>query len=428
MGQLARRHPANPQKTLRTIGWQYHHCPKKARKETVKNWHPATTTRHTQHFPFLLFHCSYATMTIDSTALAWGSGFIAFAPMLCLFFQITFPKSQLIIVFTTAAFFFLLAGLSASIIWYILDPVIGLGGAWSALLPGVLCQFMARCLFVSLYHRVELVIEQSIEKGEQQGEDQRDGNGGDANASSELEAAKLKLELNDVASGLAAGTGFGGMHAILLYGTLLASESADLGVLYQPSCPYLPALIVSALNCFSFGVLDVFWMLLTFFGMRRRLIFPRGGGTINEINPWRRTFGHYFGNTRTGGNMALMTVLIGHLLAAGFTTFNQFQYGCAFSLSLVPVVVLVTAYLFWSGVSKIYMPLPNSTHRLTLPASFSYGSRAEDGDFVGMNDDDDDEPQDQQQPTQVMNAPLQEDEITMSTMRLPPTRNVYHQD
>lgn len=354
-------------------------------------------------------------MTVDSTALTWGSGLIAFAPMLCLFFQVTFPKSQLIIVFTTSAFFFLLAGLSASIAWYILDPVIGLGGAWSALLPGVICQFIFRCLFVSLYHRVELVIEQSIEKGEQEGEQE----GGD---SSELEAAKLKLELNDVACGLAAGTGFGGMHAILLYGTLLASESADLGVLYQPSCPYLPALIVSAMNCFHFCVLDVFWMLLTFFGMRRRLIFPRGGGTLNEINPWRRKFGHYFGNTRTGGNMALMTVLIGHLFAAGFTTFNQFQYGCAFSLSLVPVVVIVTAYLFWSGVSKIYMPLPNSTQRLSLPASFSYGGRAEDGDFVGMEDDGD-APQQQQQDE---NAPSREDEVMMSNM--PPTRNVHHED
>lgn len=241
-----------------------------------------------------------------------------------------------------------------------------------------------------------------------------------------MEAAKLKLELNDVACGLAAGTGFGGMHAILMYGTLLASESADLGVLYQPSCPYLPALIVSAMNCFHFCVLDVFWMLLTFFGMRRRLIFPRGGGTMNEINPWRRTFGHYFGNTRTGGNMALMTVLIGHFLAAGFTTFNQFQYGCAFSLSLVPVVVLVTAYMFWSGVSKIYMPLPNSTQRLTLPASFSYGSRAEDGDFVGMEDEDEGEPQDQQQhSTQMENVTSPEDE---NTMRLSNTRNVYHED
>jgi hypothetical protein len=360
-------------------------------------------------------------------ALSWGSGLIAFAPMLCLFFQVTFPKSQLIIVFTTSAFFFLLAGLSASIVWYVLDPVIGLGGAWSAILPGVICQFIFRCLFVSLYHRVELVIEESIEKGEQEGEEE----GGD---STELEAAKLKLELNDVACGVAAGTGFGGMHAILLYGTLLASESADLGILYQPSCPYLPALLVSALNCFHFCVLDVFWMLLTFFGMRRRLIFPRGGGTLNEINPWRRQFGHYFGNTRTGGNMALMTVLIGHLLAAGFTTFNQFQYGCAFSLSLVPLVVIATAYLFWSGVSKIYMPLPNSTQRLSLPASFSYGSRAEDGDFVGMDGDANDDPQGQQQQAQQQdqprqeNASPQEEEVLMTSMRLPPTRNVYHED
>ena len=116
-----------------------------------------------------------------------------------------------------------------------------------------------------------------------------------------------------------------------------------------------------------------FWMLLTFFGMRRRLLFPRGGGSLADINPLSRPFGHYFGNTRVGGNQALITVLVTHILAAGFTTFNVFQYGCVFSLTLLPGVTAVVAYIFWSCVSKIYMPLPHSNVRLSLPASFSYG-------------------------------------------------------
>lgn len=306
----------------------------------------------------------------ETAALTWGSAMIAFAPVACFFFQVTYPKSQLIIVFITAAFFFLLASLGAGVTWYVLDPTIGLGGIWAAILPGVLFQFLARCGFVALYHKVERVIEASIDRGEQ---DQAEGETDD-----DVGAAKLHLELNDVACGIAAGTGFGGMHAVLLYGSLIASESSDLGVLYQASCPMLPSIVVSALHCFFFFFLDMIWMLFTFFGMRRRMLFPRGGGSLHDMNPWNRGFGSYYGNTRTGGNAALLTVLGSHLLASGLTTFNGYEYGCTFSIPSVAVVMLVTSYMFWSGVSKIYSPLPHSTARLSLPASFSYAAANDD--------------------------------------------------
>jgi hypothetical protein len=315
----------------------------------------------------------------DTKALVWGSAAIGFAPFLCFFFQIVFPKSQLLIVSTSSAFFFLLAASAASLCWYILDPVIGLDGAWSALLPGVFCQFIFRCLFVGLYHKVEAVIEVSIEKTEEERQQMGGGstpNDEDGNPPIDLQAAKNKLSLNDVACGLAAGIGFGGLHAILMFGSLLASETADAGVLYQPSCPGVPSLLVSAVNTFCFFFLDVFWMLLTYFGMRRRLLFPRGGGSLSHINPMSRPFGHYFGNTRSGGNQALLVVLLSHTAAAGFTTFNAYQYGCVLSLSCLSVLTLIVAYVFWSGVSKIYLPLPHSNVRLSLPASFSYGSQA----------------------------------------------------
>ena len=322
-------------------------------------------------------------MTADTKALFWGSALLGFAPLLCFLFQITFPKSQLIIVFITAAFFFLLASLATSIVWTILDPVIGLGGPISVLVPAIVCQFLFRCGFVSLYHRVETAIETSIEKSEdeQLQSDANENSSGD----DDLATAKLKLELNDYASGIAAGTGFGGMHAILLFGSLLASESSDLGVLFQDSCPHLPSLVTSALNCFIFFFLDIIWMLFTFYGVRRRLIFPRGGGTLQDIDASGRSFGGYFGNTRAGGNQALLVVLITHTLAAGITTFNYFKHGCIFSLSLLPVVLAGAAFLFWSGVSKIFIPVHHSNFRLSLPASMSYGSRA------NIEDDDEDE-------------------------------------
>ena len=321
----------------------------------------------------------------DTKALVLGSAAIGFAPFACMFFQIIFPKPQLLIVSITAAFFFLLAASAASFFWYLLDPIIGLGSAWSAIIPGVFFQFIFRSLFAHTYFKVESVIEASIAKSEEEN-DENNNSEDDA-----VQAAKNRLALNDVACGLASGVGFGGMHAILLFGSLLASETFDAGVLYQPSCPKVPTLTVSSFNTFCFFFLDVFWMLFTFFGMRRRMLFPRGGGALSDINPLSRPFGAYFGNTRMGGNNALLTCLVTHFLAAGFTTFNAFQFGCVFSLTLLPAITLVVAYLYWSGISKIYLPLAHSNVRLSLPASFSYGSHAGEGVLGVQNDDEDDE-------------------------------------
>lgn len=323
----------------------------------------------------------------ETKALVFGSAAIGLAPLFCFFFQIVFPKPQLLIVSITAAFFFLLSASAASLCWYILDPIIGLGNPWSAIIPGVFFQFIFRCLFVTTYFKVENVIEASIAKSDENSDDNPDTN----SESDTVQASKNRLALNDLACGLAAGIGYGGMHAILLFGSLLASETYDAGVLYQPSCPKVPALTVSSLNTFCFFFLDVFWMLFTFFGMRRRVLFPRGGGALSDINPLSRPFGAYFGNTRMGGNNALLTCLITHFCAAGFTTFNAFQFGCVFSLSLVPLCTLIVAYLYWSGLSKIYMPLAHSNVRLSLPASFSYGSHVGEGVLGVTNDEDEDD-------------------------------------
>jgi hypothetical protein len=323
----------------------------------------------------------------DAKALVWGSAAIGFAPFICFFFQIIFPKPQLLIISITAAFFYLLSASAASLCWYVLDPIIGLASPWSAIIPGVFFQFISRCVFVTIYHKVENVIEASIEKSE---EDRRD-NSNDDTSDDSVQRSKNRLSLNDAACGLAAGVGFGGMHAILLFGSLLASETYDVGILYQPSCPKVPALTVSSLNTFCFFFLDIFWMLFTFFGMRRRVLFPRGGGALSDINPLSRPFGSYFGNTRMGGNNALLVGLITHTCAAGFTTLNAFQYGCVFSLTTLPLCTIIVAYVFWSGISKIYLPLAHSNVRLSLPASFSYGSHVGEGVLGAESLEDDDE-------------------------------------
>lgn len=323
--------------------------------------------------------------------LLLGCALLAFGPFVSLFTLIVYRKAQLVIVVTTAAFFFLLSSLASGFVWFIFD-LIGLGGALAAIIPGVFFQFIFRCLFVAIYHRVEGVIETSLAKQhrdelresareqrtttgevsdtEPATDDSVAGRQRQAAANPALpqpktnswtEAARLRLQLNDASCGVAAGVGFGGMHAILLYGTLLASEiSHGGGVLYQSSCPSVPSLAVSGMYSFCFTILDIFWMLFTFFGMRRRLMYHRGEHAPNEV----LSVGSWLGNSRNGGNISLLLCLGTHLAASLVTMGNYFNYGCRVAIPSLFVVVLVTAYLFWAGVGRIYMPPPTGTWRV----------------------------------------------------------------
>jgi hypothetical protein len=88
-------------------------------------------------------------LTMTAAALTLGSGLIAFGPFLSLFTLIVYKKAQLVIVVTSAAFFFLLASVAASFAWSIFHAI-GLNGPLSAIVPGVIAQFL-RCGFVAVH-------------------------------------------------------------------------------------------------------------------------------------------------------------------------------------------------------------------------------------------------------------------------------------
>lgn len=272
---------------------------------------------------------------MTAAALSWGCAFLAFGPTATLLFLLAYQKAQLVIVATVSAFAYLISALGASLLWYLID-LTGWNHVLPILLPGLIFSFLGRCAFVAIYHKVERVIEVSIARHEQHTDEFQ-------------ETAKLRLELNDWACGLAAGTGFGFMHAVLLYGTLLASESGNVGTLYQPSCPQMPSLVLSALNTFFFSILDVVWMLLTFYGMRQRSLKLAPDGAP-------RRWGALLERSRKGGHQALGIVLFTHTYAAFSTAANNAEGGCTLSLSLIGSITVVTVLLFWGGVSRIYLP------------------------------------------------------------------------
>jgi len=334
-------------------------------------------------------------------ALLAGSFLVAFGPMLSIFALIVYHKAQLVILVTTAAFFYLLAATVAATVWFLLDAIMSGGGdgnsssssGAAAIIPGVFFQFLFRCAFTGLYHRVEQVIQTSLKKQHEQetaAADSNNNNNNNNNSNTSLhhgepprpppgaaaavasnnnnnntyaEAAKLRLQLNDASAAIASAVGFGGMNCVLLYGTLWASETGNLGVLYESSCPNVPSLAVSAILANFFFVLQVFWMLLTFFGMRRRQLYHRGQ---SDESTDAGVVSGFWGNSRHGGNWALLTTLLTHFTASLLTLTNALHNGCVISVPAVGGVVLVTAYLFWAGCGRNYMPPATATETQIL--------------------------------------------------------------
>jgi hypothetical protein len=206
-----------------------------------------------------------------------------------------------------------------------------------------------------------------------------------------MDMAKFKLAMNDTSAAIAAAVGFGGMQAIVLYGTLLSSEAVNntTGILYQNSCPAVPSLVVSAVMTHLYSILQIFWMLFTFFGMRRRLLYHRGqcaetnheeGEDEDNADEMRNRqededdhrrsrrhrqsnhkSGRWLGNSRTGGNYALLFVLVTQSVTAFITLFHRQTNGCMIVLPSLLGMVFITAYLFYMGCGRIYMPPPTTT-------------------------------------------------------------------
>ena len=375
-------------------------------------------------------------------ALFLGSTAIAFSPMAFVFGWIVYPKPPLMIVMTSYALAYVLSATCSSIVYMMLNAIFQFNhnyngissssssnnnndalysdygnifssdGVLAAILPSIFFQFIFRCIFTSLYHNVERVIQISIQRHHQQQQQEEEAvatptthqngtvdsvvgtsnhpttNDDDHNTnhhqhttqSNRIDIAKFTLTLNDGSAAIAAAIGFGGMHALTLYGTLLSSEAVHntTGMLYQNSCPAVPSLVVSAMVTQLFTILQIFWMLFTFFGMRRRLLFHRGGGggggdnndaeetpemvSVDDENDHRtnrrnhRTSGRWLGNRRSGGNYALLLVLLTHTAAAGVTLFHRRTNGCTIVLPTLLGIVLLTAYLFYSSCGRIYLP------------------------------------------------------------------------
>jgi anterior pharynx defective protein 1 len=279
---------------------------------------------------------------MTSFALTLSCALLAFSPTLSLLFLFTYSKAQLVIVVTTSAFFQLLACLLSSLI-HLPFRFMDSNAVYIIIPTSVVSQALLRCAFVKIYHKVERVIEKSIQRHEAENRDETRNSSDQTEEVSEV--SLLRLELNDVSCGLASGVGFGFMHTVMLYGTLLASENNRIGTLYQESCTAMPSIFNSALMAFMFGVLDIVWMMLSFYGMRRL-------NSIGRTSEWSFAKGH------VGGKAALAFVFTSHLAASFATLPNEMfsSNGCYVALPVLATITIVTTSLAWIYCNETYLP------------------------------------------------------------------------
>ncbi|KAL7496274.1 hypothetical protein ACHAWT_004825 [Skeletonema menzelii] len=365
---------------------------------------------------------------MTSPSLTIGTALLAFSPTLTLLFLIILPKPQLTILSVVAAFAYLLSAFGSSLIWLIVNAIFqftnrnqenSIGALLALTVPSVLMQWFVRMQFVKLYFGVEDVIRKSVAKHEaEESMDMTTNNttnnttGTHQQQQHHAETNALQLQLNDLSCSLASGTGYALLHTLFLFGTLLASESHESnnyygnlqtaqgyygggggstghgGTLYQNSCSSssMPSLVNGALVGCMFSILDVVFMMLTFFGMRRRQQYyyyqqqqhHRGGGggatgsSIVRPPPPRSSSlfqllrdGLSFCNnngindTIQGGNAALGLVIISHLMASLALAPNGImeENGCQISLPCLAAVVVLVVGLFWRGVKGHFLPV-----------------------------------------------------------------------
>jgi len=220
--------------------------------------------------------------------LLLGCGLTAFGPSVALFYTVVSKRAQLVIVALSGAFFWLTAILLSALVWTMIPP---LKSYYGVIVPvGVIIQEAMRYGLYVTYSKSEQAIQA-------------------------VATPNAALPLNLLTSALAAGLGFGTMQGVIMYGSVLAASTGP-GVLFVDACPHMPLVMLSAINCLCFIVMNVTLMLVA--------------------------FGAYRDNNR----QRVMTVFLIHLVCSLVTVINTVDNGCAASLPLLVIIVTGTTAFF----------------------------------------------------------------------------------
>ncbi|KAI9208904.1 gamma-secretase subunit Aph-1 [Polychytrium aggregatum] len=174
----------------------------------------------------------------------FGCALTAYGPALAVFLVYVARSSQLVILFISSAFFWLLSILVSSSICYAVGTSINFHITIGV---SVIVQELFRWLFFLLLRKAELGLTQM--------------------------ADKPKSVLNRPSWAVVSGFGFGAMSGLVSYISQL-SLTINPGILVCKSCPSLDVFFVSAITTCLFVFLHIVWSMLAFEGWFRRSWLP----------------------------------------------------------------------------------------------------------------------------------------------------------
>ncbi|CBN76993.1 conserved unknown protein [Ectocarpus siliculosus] len=278
--------------------------------------------------------------------LVAGCSLIAFGPSIMLWVVVVGKRPALVIIGLVGAFFWLASMAAASVLWTIVPAA---QDAWLlSMITGVVLHGFGRLALAKVYVKTEAVINEAAahaapasnahgSSGRYGGALGAEGSGGVGEGRGERKTGDVPdqpeessglLRLNGVSSSIAAGVGWGLIHAVIMVGTALSKHMGP-GAAFSPSCPHVPSVIVSALSAQAFVVLDLLLMAAAFAAAR-------------------------------SGDAGLMSFSFGLHFAAALTTgFNFIEGGCTASLPLLYGVVALAAIALTR-----YRPLKSAMIRL----------------------------------------------------------------
>ena len=159
--------------------------------------------------------------------LQLGAALLAYSPSAALLWLIVSKRSQLLVISVTSALMWVMSVLVVAFFWSSF-PALKTGYVW-IVAAGAMTQELVRMLLIRTYRRVECVISRAIA----------------AQRPSTEEAARFAL--HDSTSAIAAALGFGTMHSVVMYGSVLAGSGGP-AAMYADSCSTIPLVVVSGKN------------------------------------------------------------------------------------------------------------------------------------------------------------------------------------
>jgi hypothetical protein len=173
---------------------------------------------HYYHQTLSIFDSSVCVCQGMGYSVAIGCALLGFSPPIIMTSQIVFKRPVLTVIAVIAAAFWLLSCLATALVWIVV-PVFK-GKVYLSLIVGTLFQEVTRALLMRSYGWLAEIVNREKSK------------------------SVSSLHLNQAASAIAAGVGFGCMHILVVYGSLLGA-SISRATLFVDTCPSLPLILVS---------------------------------------------------------------------------------------------------------------------------------------------------------------------------------------